>query len=70
MPESEKELVLACKRNDPKAQTAFYNMYKGRLLGVCRRYARTIAEAEDIFQEAFIKIFKNLVGVKEWVIFN
>lgn len=57
---NEIELVLACKRNDPKAQTAFYNLYKGRLLGICRRYARTEAEAEDIFQEAFIKIFKNL----------
>jgi RNA polymerase sigma factor (sigma-70 family) len=60
IPENEKQLVLACQRNDPKAQTAFYNLYKGRLLGVCRRYARTEAEAEDIFQEAFIKIFKNL----------
>ncbi len=60
IPENEKQLVLACQRNDPKAQTAFYNLYKGRLLGVCRRYARTEAEAEDIFQDAFIKIFKNL----------
>jgi RNA polymerase sigma factor (sigma-70 family) len=57
---NEKELVIACQRKDPKAQTAFYNLYKGRLLGVCRRYARTVAEAEDIFQEAFIKIFNNL----------
>jgi RNA polymerase sigma factor (sigma-70 family) len=60
MPENEKKLVLACQRNDPKAQTSFYNLYKGRLLGVCRRYARTVAEAEDIFQEAFIKIFNNI----------
>ncbi|MCU0467628.1 MAG: RNA polymerase sigma factor [Arcicella sp.] len=60
MLKNEKELVLACQRNDPKAQTIFYDLYKGRLLGVCRRYARTGAEAEDIFQEAFIKIFKNL----------
>jgi RNA polymerase sigma factor (sigma-70 family) len=65
MPVTEKELVLACKRNDPKAQTAFYNLYKGRLLGVCRRYARTVAEAEDIFQEAFIKIFKNLHNLEK-----
>lgn len=70
---NEVELVLACKRNDPKAQTAFYNLYKGRLLGICRRYARTEAEAEDIFQESFIKIFKNLyqlhnvASVNHWV---
>lgn len=57
---NEIELVLGCQRNDPKAQAAFYNLYKGRLLGVCRRYARTVMEAEDIFQEAFIKIFNKI----------
>jgi RNA polymerase sigma factor (sigma-70 family) len=57
---NERDLVIACQRHDPKAQTAFYNLYKGRLLGVCRRYARTEAEAEDIFQDAFVKIFNNL----------
>lgn len=57
---NEIELVLGCQRNDPRAQAAFYNLYKGRLLGVCRRYARTVMEAEDIFQEAFIKIFNKI----------
>lgn len=67
------ELVKACQRNDRQAQNAFYNLYKGRLMGVCRRYARTLAEAEDIFQEAFIKIFlnigdiKNVESVEYWV---
>jgi RNA polymerase sigma-70 factor (ECF subfamily) len=62
---SEKDLVIACMRNNPKAQTAFYNLYKGRLLGTCMRYARTAAEAEDIFQEAFIKVFKNLHTIEK-----
>ncbi len=57
---NEVELVLGCQRNDPRAQAAFYDLYKGRLLGVCRRYARTVMEAEDIFQEAFIKIFNKI----------
>lgn len=57
---NEVELVLGCQRNDPRAQAAFYNLYKGRLLGVCRRYARTVMEAEDIFQDAFIKIFNKI----------
>ena len=57
---NEQDLVRACQRNDRKAQTAFYNMYKGKLMGVCRRYARSKEEAEDIYQEAFVKIFNNI----------
>ncbi len=57
---NEQELVRACQRNDRKAQTAFYNLYKGKLMGVCRRYARTREESEDIYQEAFVKIFNNI----------
>ena len=58
-------LVKACQKQDPSAQTAFYERYKGKLTGVCQRYARTRMEAEDIFQEAFIKIFNNIQELKE-----
>jgi len=61
---SEKELIIGCQQNDSKSQTAFYHKYKGRLMGVCRRYARNTAEAEDILQEAFIKIFKNIAEIR------
>ena len=30
------------------------------MLGVCHRYARNAADAEDILQDAFIKVFKKL----------
>ena len=30
------------------------------MLGVCHRYARNTADAEDILQDAFIKVFKKL----------
>ena len=62
---NEQELVRACQRNDRKAQTAFYNMYKGKLMGVCRRYARSKEEAEDIYQEAFVKIFNNIKSLEK-----
>jgi RNA polymerase sigma factor (sigma-70 family) len=62
---NEIELVLGCQRNDPRAQAAFYNLYKGRLLGICRRYARTVMEAEDIFQEAFIKVFNKIQDLQK-----
>lgn len=58
-------LVKACQKLDARAQTAFYERYKSKLTGVCLRYAKTKAEAEDIFQEAFIKIFNNIQDIKE-----
>jgi RNA polymerase sigma factor (sigma-70 family) len=54
------ELVEGCQQRQPRAQRAFYERYQDRMLGVCVRYARTVAEAEDIFQEAFIKVFAHI----------
>lgn len=48
-----------------KEQAAFYDTYKGRLYAICLRYARTTAEAEDILQESFLKIFKSLPKLKD-----
>lgn len=53
-------LVEACQRGEPKAQSAFYDRYKRKLRGICLRYTRTELEADDIFQDAFIKIFQNI----------
>ncbi|SEI52689.1 RNA polymerase sigma-70 factor, ECF subfamily [Dyadobacter sp. SG02] len=54
------DLVKACQRLDPRAQTVFYERYKSELIGICLRYAKTKAEAEDIYQESFIKVFKHI----------
>ena len=59
------ELVRACQRQEARAQTELYERYKGKLIGVCLRYTKTQAEAEDIFQEAFVKVFKSLGELKE-----
>jgi RNA polymerase sigma factor (sigma-70 family) len=58
------ELVEACQRQDGKAQTQLYERYKGKLIGICLRYAKTQAEAEDIFQEGILKIFQNIGEIK------
>jgi RNA polymerase sigma-70 factor (ECF subfamily) len=54
------DLIRACQQSDTKSQTTFYNIYKSRLLGICRRYAQCKEEAEDMFQEAFVRIFQNI----------
>lgn len=63
MPISANELV-ACQQQDRKAQATLYEHYKGRLLGFCRRYARTDAEAEDIMLDSFLKIFAQLHTIR------
>lgn len=58
-------LVRACQKQDARAQTVFYERYKAKMTGICRRYARTIAEADDIFQDAFVKIFNSINDLHE-----
>ncbi|UII30344.1 RNA polymerase sigma factor [Fulvivirga ulvae] len=56
----EEDLIIGCKKQDRKAQEALYHKYSGRVMGVCKRYANTMDDANDIFQEAFINIFSSL----------
>jgi RNA polymerase sigma-70 factor (ECF subfamily) len=35
-----------------------FEQYAGKMMTVCLRYSNDTMEAEDIFQEAFIKVFK------------
>lgn len=57
---SEKKLISACLRGEREAQRALYMEHKDRLFAVALRYARDRAEAEDILQEGFIKIYRDL----------
>lgn len=57
---SEEQIIARCKENDRKAQKQLYKRYSGLLFGVCLRYASTRAEAEDVLQEAFMKIYNNI----------
>ena len=58
--ETEAQLIHACLQNDRNAQRKLYQAYAGRMLVVCMRYVQNQAEAEDILQDAFIKVFQNL----------
>jgi RNA polymerase sigma-70 factor (ECF subfamily) len=53
----EQELINKCSDQDPKAQQMLYQKYSPVLFGLCLRYAPSREVAEDILQEAFIKIF-------------
>src|SRR5260221_9650746 len=57
---TEEQLIKACIREDAASQKEVFNRFSGRMLGVCHRYASNSADAEDILQDAFIKVFDKL----------
>ncbi len=54
------ELIKGCIREDVACQKGLFNRYASSLLGVSNRYARNKEDAEDILQDAFIKIFHKI----------
>ena len=58
------KLLEQCKRNDGKAQRALYDHFKQKLMGLCRRYSRCREDAQDVLQDAFIKIFARITQVE------
>ncbi|MGB0837476.1 MAG: RNA polymerase sigma factor [Flavobacteriaceae bacterium] len=54
------KLIQACKRGSRKAQMKLYDQYSKGMYHVALRYMSDSFLAEDMMQEAFIKLFKNL----------
>ncbi|MEI6765275.1 MAG: sigma-70 family RNA polymerase sigma factor [Bacteroidota bacterium] len=52
-------------RNDVVAQEQLYRRFAPLMYGICLRYVRNRAEADDIMQEAFIKVFDNLENFRD-----
>ena len=59
------ELVEGCINKDPKAQRELYNRFASKMLGVSYRYANGQEEAQDVLQDAFIKIFERMKSFKK-----
>ncbi|WP_378183061.1 RNA polymerase sigma factor [Aquimarina sp. SS2-1] len=57
-------LVKACKKHNRDAMEKIYNAFMPRMLAVGFRYCKNQSDAEDIVQDAFIKVFKNIKKYK------
>ena len=55
---TDQELIQGCKKGKRKAQEALYQKYAHKMMGVCRRYSQNYTEAEDVFQEGFVRVYK------------
>jgi RNA polymerase sigma-70 factor (ECF subfamily) len=57
-------LIKGCRLQRASAQKELYDSYKDILFGICRRYIKLEADAEDVFIEGFYKIYKNIGSFK------
>jgi len=57
---TERELIEGCLKKNSKSQRKLFELFAGKMMTVCRRYATDPTEAEDMLQEAFIRIFNNI----------
>ncbi len=54
------ELVVGVLAGKPVFQEALYRRFQTNMFRVCLRFARDHAEAEDMLQEGFVRVFKDL----------
>jgi RNA polymerase sigma factor (sigma-70 family) len=52
--------LQACLRGDRKEQKVFFERFKGKMFALCLRYANSREDAEDVLQEGFVKVFRDL----------
>lgn len=57
---SETDLIQGCINGNRQMQEFLYQKYASKMYGVCLRYSGNAEDANDLLQEGFIKIFKNL----------
>ncbi|WP_008584311.1 RNA polymerase sigma factor [Niabella soli] len=57
---SDSDLIKGCIDGDRRMQEELYRRFSPKMYAVCLRYASNTDEAQDILQDAFIKVYKKL----------
>jgi RNA polymerase sigma-70 factor (ECF subfamily) len=57
-------LVKRFNEGDEKAFDQIFDKYRAPIYSICYRYTRNDADARDLSQEVFIKVFRNLKNFK------
>lgn len=61
---SDDDLVEQIRRGDEKAAEELIKRYYSSILFYCKRYCFNSEKAEDLAQETFLRLFRNLSGYK------
>jgi len=58
-------ILQGCIEGKRNAQYQLYRKFASTMLGVCLRYSQSRAEAEDVLQEGFLKVFQNIASFRK-----
>ncbi|MEM1320937.1 MAG: RNA polymerase sigma factor [Bacteroidota bacterium] len=53
-------IIQGCIDNKRECQRTLYDRYADQLMNICLRYTQDVPQAEDVLQNAFIKIFTKI----------
>ncbi|WP_082120651.1 RNA polymerase sigma factor [Pedobacter sp. BMA] len=57
---SVEEIIKGCKNNDNSCKEMMYKSFYGYLMGIILRYVNNSYDGEELVNDCFIKIFKNI----------
>ncbi|MCC8034481.1 MAG: sigma-70 family RNA polymerase sigma factor [Rikenellaceae bacterium] len=57
---TERQIIEGCCRGDAVSQRELYERFSGSMYGICLRYVRDKALAEDILHDGFITVFTKI----------
>ncbi len=57
---SEPDLIRGCITGNRKFQEDLYKMHSSKMYAVCLRYCNNSNDAQDVLQDGFVKVFRNL----------
>lgn len=57
---TEQDIIKGCMAGKREFQKKLYETFSGKMFYVCLRYCKNREEAEDVLQDAFIKVFKHI----------
>jgi RNA polymerase sigma factor (sigma-70 family) len=64
------DLVVECKRGSKKACFELYRLYSKAMLNIAFRIVGSVAEAEDVLQEAFLDAFNRIKDFRQETTFG
>jgi RNA polymerase sigma-70 factor (ECF subfamily) len=57
---NERQLISDCQSGDRRAQKQLYEIFAGKMMGVCLRYCKDKETARDLLHDGFLKVFSHI----------